>query len=71
LLSDDPELLFTRYSPRYFPPADDLVRYLADFADRTGVRVRYDTAVRHVTRDAEGFTVTDQDGTRWRARRLV
>ncbi|MDG9725309.1 NAD(P)-binding domain-containing protein [Streptomyces sp. DH41] len=71
LLSDDPELLFTRYSPRYFPPADDLVRYLGDFAARTGVRVRYDTAVRHVTRDAGGFTVTDAGGTAWRARHLV
>jgi hypothetical protein len=28
LLSDDPRLLFTRYSERYFPVADDLVRYL-------------------------------------------
>ncbi|WP_345589832.1 NAD(P)-binding domain-containing protein [Streptomyces marokkonensis] len=71
LLSDDPELLFTRYSPRYFPPADDLVRYLADFASRTGVRVRYDTAVRGVSRDAEGFSVTDHSGTVWRARHLV
>ncbi|WP_217169528.1 NAD(P)-binding domain-containing protein [Streptomyces sp. AC512_CC834] len=73
LLSDDPELLFTRYSPRYFPPADDLVRYLSDFATRTGVRVRYDTAVQKVSRDhdAEGFTVTDDSGKTWRARRLV
>ncbi|WP_051707321.1 MULTISPECIES: NAD(P)-binding domain-containing protein [unclassified Streptomyces] len=71
LLSDDPELVFTRYSPRYFPPADDLVRYLTDFASRTGVRVRYDTAVAHVTRDAGGFTVTDHTGTARRARHLV
>ncbi|MFF1920297.1 NAD(P)-binding domain-containing protein [Streptomyces sp. NPDC058221] len=71
LLSDDPELLFTRYSPRYFPPADDLVRYLSDFASRTGVRVRYDTAVETVSRDDEGFTVTDHTGKQWRARRLV
>ncbi len=34
LLSDDPELLFGRYSKRYFPAADDLLRYLADFAER-------------------------------------
>src|SRR5207237_565992 len=31
LLSDDPRLLFTRYSERYFPDPADLVRYLADF----------------------------------------
>ncbi|MFD7816841.1 FAD-dependent oxidoreductase [Streptomyces sp. NPDC059785] len=72
ILSDDPELLFTRYSPRYFPPADDLVRYLADFAKRTGARVRYDTAVTGVSRDADGsFTVTAEHGETWQARRLV
>ena len=32
LLSDDPRLLFTRYTERYFADADDLVRYLADYA---------------------------------------
>ncbi|MFF5158194.1 FAD-dependent oxidoreductase [Streptomyces sp. NPDC000348] len=71
LLSDDPELLFTRYSRRYFPAADDMVRYLADFAERTGVRVRYDTTVERVSRDAGGFTVTDAAGGTWRARRVV
>jgi hypothetical protein len=32
LRSDDPALRFTRYSERYFPPADEMVRYLGDFA---------------------------------------
>src|SRR5438477_12085294 len=32
LLSDSDEMLFKHYSKRYFPPADDLVRYLNDFA---------------------------------------
>ncbi|MFE7810832.1 FAD-dependent oxidoreductase [Streptomyces sp. NPDC057433] len=71
LLSDDAELLFTRYSRRYFPAADDMVRYLADFAERTGVRARYGTAVERVSRDAGGFTVTDAAGETWRARRVV
>jgi thioredoxin reductase len=71
LLSDDPELLFTRYSRRYFPSADDLVDYLSDYALRTGVRVRYDTTVEKVSRDGGGFTVTDHTGKVWRARRLV
>ena len=71
LLSDDPELLFTRYSRRYFPPADDMVRYLRDFAERTGVRVRYGTEVTRVSRDEGGFTVTDASGGTWRARRVV
>ncbi|TMR94066.1 NAD(P)-binding domain-containing protein [Nonomuraea basaltis] len=71
LLSDDPELLFTRYSERYFPQADDLVRYLSDFASATGVRVHYDTDVVRISRDDDGFTATDRGGRSWRSRRLV
>jgi len=71
LFSDDPKLRFARYSQRYFPHADDLVRYLADFAAATGVRVSYDTRVVQVSRDDEGFAVLDASGRTWRARRLV
>ncbi|MFF1461884.1 NAD(P)-binding domain-containing protein [Streptomyces sp. NPDC058330] len=71
LLSDDPELLFSRYSERYFPHADDLVRYLADFADRTGVRVEYGTEAVRISRADGVFTVLDRTGRTWRARRLV
>jgi thioredoxin reductase len=71
LLSDHPDLLFTRYSERYFPAADDFVRYLADFAETTGVRVRHDVDVVRISRDDDGFTATDQNGRTWRARRLV
>jgi thioredoxin reductase len=59
LLTDDESLLFKHYSERYFPQADDLVRYLADFA--RGLRVRYDTRVTRVSRDAAGFTVRAGD----------
>ncbi|MBQ1047650.1 NAD(P)-binding domain-containing protein [Micromonospora sp. C51] len=71
LLSDDPELLFSRYSQRYFPAADDLLRYLADFATATGVRVRYQTRVVRIGRDGDGFHALDADGHTWRGRRLV
>jgi len=71
LLTDDPALKFTTYTERYFPPADDLVHYLADFAARTGVRVRYDTDVTRIGRDGDGFAVTDHNGQTWWARRLV
>ncbi|WP_433514367.1 NAD(P)-binding domain-containing protein [Nonomuraea sp. CA-143628] len=71
LLSDDPELLFTRYSELYFPQADDLVRYLSDFAAATGVRVHYDTHVSRISRDDDGFTAVDRDGRSWRGRRLI
>ncbi|WP_422769577.1 NAD(P)-binding domain-containing protein [Plantactinospora sp. WMMC1484] len=71
LLSDDPGLLFGRYSQRYFPAADDLLRYLADFATATGVRVHYRTRVVRIGRDGEGFHAVDADGRTWRGRRLV
>lgn len=71
LLSDDPQLRFTRYTERYFPAADDLVRYLADFAKQTGVRVEYGTEVVRVSRTDEGFAVLDDAGRTWRARRVV
>ncbi|GAA3246647.1 NAD(P)-binding domain-containing protein [Nonomuraea helvata] len=71
LLSDDPELLLTRYSEKYFPQADDLVRYLSDFASATGVQVHYDTDIVRISRDDDGFTATDRSGHSWRGRRLV
>src|SRR5262245_1048423 len=58
LISDDPELRFTRYTDRYFPDAADYVRYLRDFADRTRVNVRYGTRVERIARVGDGFDVT-------------
>ena len=70
LLSDDPELLFTRYTRRYFPRAADLVRYLADFAHGFGLRIQYDTRVTRIDRDGD-FVVTDAQGRTYTARRLI
>jgi thioredoxin reductase len=71
LLSDDPALLFTRYTGRYFPPAEELVRYLADFAAGHELRVRYDTRIVEVRRDEPGFHAVDQHGHRYDADRVV
>lgn len=73
LLSSDPELLFTRYTERYFPPADDFCRYLGDFAATLGLRVRYNTrAVRVERPEADGeFVVTTEDGTRYCAESVI
>jgi thioredoxin reductase len=66
LLSDDPTLRFTRYTGRYFPDADDYIRYLADFG-RT-LNVRYNS---RVTRVANGFRLTLADGDTVEAERVV
>ena len=70
LLSEDPRLLFTRYTERYFPEADDLVRYLADFAAASRLRIQYDTRVVRITRDGR-FHATDQHGRTYEAKRLI
>lgn len=72
LLSDDPGLLFTRYTGRYFPDAGDYVRYLTDFAARHGLNVSYDSRVTNVARDElDRFVVTDQRGRVFRAERVI
>lgn len=73
LLSEEPSLLFKNFSKRYFPSADEMVRYLHDFAATAGLAVQYDTHINHVTRDgATGdFIATDQHGRIYRAKRLI
>ncbi|WP_341716429.1 NAD(P)-binding domain-containing protein [Micromonospora sp. FIMYZ51] len=69
LLSDDPALRFTGYTERYFPHADVMVRYLADFAAKTGVKVRYNSPVTSVAKVDGLFEV--RAGQTFRARRLI
>ncbi|WP_033338521.1 NAD(P)-binding domain-containing protein [Catenuloplanes japonicus] len=71
LLSADPALRFTRYSDRYFPDADDLLRYLADFAEPLKDKIRYNADVVRVERADHGFTLTDGSGREYRGRRLI
>jgi thioredoxin reductase len=66
LLSDDPALRFTRYTGRYFPHADDYVRYLTDFAHGLDVRCGH-----RVDRVAAGFEVTCANGAAFSAQRVV
>src|SRR5215468_9552655 len=70
LLSDDQGLRFTQYSERYFPDAEDLLRYLSDFASTHGLRVQYDTKIIDITRNGN-FCATDQHGHRYEAKRLI
>src|SRR5262245_32332950 len=70
LLSDDASLRFTKYSERYFPDAEDMVRYLSDFATAHRLRVQYDTRVVEIARNGD-FCATDQRGFRHVAPRLI
>ena len=51
LLCDDPALRFTSYTDRYFPPADDLARYLEDFAAAFSLRIQYGAEVVNIARN--------------------
>ncbi len=72
LLSDDPSLRFTRYTDRYFPDADDYVRYLGDYAAKGELNVECDTRVTSIARRDDGaFAVTDHRGDVRRAKRVI
>lgn len=70
LLSEESSPLFTSYTPRYFPAADDYVRYLGDFADQHGLTIRYDTRITEITRPAD-FVAVDQHGNTFHAKRII
>lgn len=57
LLNDAPQLMFPQYSTEYYPHADDLLRYLADFQKTHGLNVRYHTSVLRIEREDGGFRV--------------
>jgi thioredoxin reductase len=61
LLSDSPELLFPRYTDDYFPAADVMPRYLADFRREYGLSVRFATAVDRIEKVAGEFHVRAGD----------
>ncbi|WIV58582.1 NAD(P)-binding domain-containing protein [Amycolatopsis nalaikhensis] len=69
---DADPVLFTDYSELLFPDAPDFLHYLADYAAKHQVRVRYDTRVTRIGRDPESalfvLTAGDEEFT---ARRLV
>jgi thioredoxin reductase len=66
LLSDDPAFRFTRYTGRFFPHADDYVRYLTDFG--RGLNIRYGHRVARVT---DGFRIRCDNGEEFTADRVI
>ena len=70
LLSDDNELLVKNYTKQYFPAADDLVQYLADFAERYKLKIKYKTRVKSVSK-AGAFKVIDDQGHAYSCQRLI
>jgi thioredoxin reductase len=57
LLHEPADLPFAKYSSAYFPDADDMVRYLADFHRYHRLAVRFGVAVVRIERQPDGFLV--------------
>jgi len=62
LISDNDDLLITKYSKEFFPPADTLVKYLDDYARVLKLKAQYNTNILNVTYSNEdkAYTLTDQ-----------
>lgn len=72
LLTHDYGFPFTDFSERLYPKAEELLRYLRQFAERYELAIRYNTAVRRIFREPSGrFVVEDEGGGRYAARCLV
>ncbi|XP_008108857.1 FAD-dependent oxidoreductase domain-containing protein 2 [Anolis carolinensis] len=68
LLSHDSRLLFRHYSQDFFPHADAMIHYLADFASMLDLQVQYNTSITHVMLEKDSkawndhyFILTDQN----------
>jgi thioredoxin reductase len=70
LLCDSEQLLFKNYSKKYFPPADEFVRYLGDFARHYNLKINFGTRVVKVSK-SDGFKVTDQNGNTYSCKRFI
>lgn len=63
LLSDDPELRFTKYTDELFASADVLYQYLQDFARKTEVNIAHGTVVKTVSKQSDGsFHIATKEG---------
>ncbi|HSF42213.1 MAG TPA: NAD(P)-binding domain-containing protein [Thermoanaerobaculia bacterium] len=71
ILSDEDQApLFKDYSRRYFPPADELVRYLSDYADHFELNVRLNTRILRIEK-THNFRLIDCEGNVFACRRLI
>lgn len=71
LLSDGDEFRFTRYSQRYFPDPDDLLQYLADFAVRYDINIKFNAEVVKVGKKDQRFIIIDAQDNRYECKRLI
>jgi thioredoxin reductase len=70
LLNDSEAMQFKNYNKQYFPNANDLVRYLGDFANYFQLKIRYGCKVVNIQKDNK-FIVIDEDSNVYSTSRLI
>lgn len=70
LITEDGSILFKEYSKEYFPPADAIVDYLGDFADKFKLNVKCNARVARVSRP-EKFLVTLESGEQIKTNKVI
>ncbi len=71
LLTDDYSLLFKDFSKEYFPPADALLEYLAEYVKRYQIKMRCNTRIVNISRVPDGFILVDANGDELTCQRLI
>jgi thioredoxin reductase len=71
LLGDENAPRFGDYDERYFPQADNLVRYLNDFVAANGLRIATGTAIARIERSEDGYRLLSAGGDDYCCRCLV
>lgn len=71
LLSDNPDLRFPRYSDRYFPNPDVLLKYIQDFVNYYGINIQYNFEVKRIAKSGDQFVVTNRAGETFTSDRLI
>lgn len=70
LLNDADEMMFKHYSKKYFPDADDMVRYLNDYAAFYNLNLCLNTAIVSIERP-DRFLLTDDNGNTFSGDQLI
>ncbi|XP_057310972.1 FAD-dependent oxidoreductase domain-containing protein 2-like [Hydractinia symbiolongicarpus] len=72
LLSDNDDLLMTKYSKKFFPPADTFVKYLKDYADTFKLKIQFNTYIKNVTKNEDSlYELTDKNETVYQCGTLI
>lgn len=71
LLTDDYGIRFPTYDEKFFPDADNLVKYLADYVSNYSINVQYNTPVASVSREGEIYSIIDAEGNTYTTKNLV